>query len=244
MSDEAMNDQAKAYNTADFSLKMPDMSRLGDTMPVRAGMVAPEFEAPTLDGRVVRLSELKDKRHVVLMMGSITSPMCAIAMPAMNRLYQQFGGQGVDFYLLYAKESHPGEHYPHHTSLEQKFAHARDLQRLEDVRFPILVDGLEGRIHRSYGPWPTSAFVIHRDGRLVYRSTIVSPEELEQYLGELIVSDGLRVNPDRIPHTGYSERVVEHEADQATHHRVYERAGPKAFEDYWQVFPALRGRWP
>jgi carbon monoxide dehydrogenase subunit G/peroxiredoxin len=239
-----MNDEARAYNTPGFSLKLPDIQRLGDTLPARTGAPAPDFEAPTVDGREVRLKDLIGHRHVVLMTGSITSPMCAIAVPAMNRLHAQFDPRGVDFYLLYTKESHPGENYPHHASLEQKFAHALDLRRLENVQFPILVDGIEGRIHRKYGPWPTAAFVIRRDGRLVYRSTIVNPTELECYLEELLASDALDADPDRIPHIGYSEQIVEHPADQATHRRVYERAGPKAFEDYWKVFPALRNRWP
>ena len=29
-----------------------------------------------------------------------------------------------------------------------------------------------------------------------------------------------------------------------THHRVYERAGQKAFEDYWAKRPQNRNRWP
>ena len=48
----------------------------------------------------------------------------------------------------------------------------------------------------------------------------------------------------RVVHLQYSERVVAHEADQATHRRVYERAGPKAFEDYWTKRPQNRNRWP
>jgi hypothetical protein len=42
----------------------------------------------------------------------------------------------------------------------------------------------------------------------------------------------------------YSERIVPHVADQATHRRIYERAGPKAFEDYWARRPHNRNRWP
>ena len=38
-----------------------------------------------------------------------------------------------------------------------------------------------------------------------------------------------------------SERLVGHLADQATHRRVYERAGPTAFEDYWKAHPLCRG---
>ena len=33
-------------------------------------------------------------------------------------------------------------------------------------------------------------------------------------------------------------------ADQATHRRVYERAGAEAFEDYWAKRPQNRNRWP
>ena len=239
-----MADQGGAYNAPDFSIKLPDPARLGETIPVRVGEMAPEFEAPVLDGEVVRLRDLREQCHVVLMMGSITSPMCAVAMPGMNQMVTDFGGRGVNFYLVYVKESHPGEHYLHHTSMEQKLSHARDFRKAENVKFPILVDSLEGTIHRSYGPWPTSLFVIHRDGRLVYRSTIADPQDARHYLAELLASDHLSANPDRVPHLCYSERLIEHEPDQVQHRRVYDRAGPKAFEDYWKQFPGQRGRWP
>ncbi len=239
-----MDDAARAYNTPDFSLRLPDATRLGDTLPARVGDAAPEFEAPFLDGEAFRLSDARGQQHVVLMMGSITSPMCAIHVPALNRLQRQFGSRGVRFFLVYTKESHPGEHYAYHTSMEQKISYARDLRRLEAVEFPILVDSLDGRIHRSYGPWPTSLFVVHRDGRLVYRNTIADPRALEGFLEELLEADALAAQPDRVPHIGYLERIVEHDADEAAHYRVYKRAGPKAFEDYWQAFPAMRGHWP
>jgi len=58
----------------------------------------------------------------------------------------------------------------------------------------------------------------------------------------------VRISIGRIPMgpnaLQYSERVLPHEADQATHRRVYERAGPKAFEDYWAKRPQNRNRWP
>ena len=239
-----MNDQARAYNKPDFSIQLPDLARLGETLPARVGEPAPEFEAPTVDGSTVRLADALGQRHVVLMMGSITSPVCAYHVPAVNALHGELAGRGVDFYLVYTRESHPGERYPHHTSFEQKLAHARDLQRLEDVRFPILVDSLEGTIHRAYGPWPTSLFVVHRDGRLVFRSTIADPADLRGYLLDLLAADRLTADARRVPHVSYSERLVEHDADEAVHQRVYERAGPKAFEDYWRFFPAHRDRWP
>ena len=238
-----MADEPRVYNSPDFTVKLPDQERLGETMPARLGQQAPDFEVSTLEGQLIRLRQLRGK-HVVLMMGSITSPMCVIPLPAMNQIYSEFKDKDIEFFLLYTKESHPAEAYPHHTSLEQKFVHARDFQRQENVRFPILVDTLEGTAHLSYGPWPSALFVIHRDGRLVYRSTIADASELRLYLEQIIAADRLATNPDRVPHIGYSERIIEHDPDQTTHRRVYERAGPKAFEDFWKIFPKLRNRWP
>ncbi|MFB3062788.1 MAG: hypothetical protein ACE10C_15615 [Candidatus Binatia bacterium] len=95
----------------------------------------------------------------------------------------------------------------------------------------------------AYGPWPNALFVIHRDGRLVYRCNMMNSPELRQFLEDLSNADRL-VAEGIMVHTEYSERVVGHEAEQKVHHRVYERAGPKAFEDYWKVRPHLRNRWP
>lgn len=238
-----MNDEELRYNVPDFVFGGAVPESPGETLPAKIGAMAPEFEASLLDGGVVRLKELRGKRHVVVMAGAVTSPMCAFEIPELNRLSAEFEGQGVSFFLLYTRESHPAEHYPHHTSWEQKIAHARALKQLENVRFPILVDHLDGRIHRSYGPWPNALFVIHRDGRLVYRTNMANSAELGQCLEDLITADRV-AREGLMLHAQYSERLIPHEADQATHRRVYERAGPKAFEDYWKGRPDLRGRWP
>ena len=76
-----------------------------------------------------------------------------------------------------------------HSSLEQKLSYACDLQRLENVRVPILVDHLDGRIHRAYGVWPNALFVIHKDGRLIFRSNMANDRELRQFLDDLLVAE-------------------------------------------------------
>lgn len=241
-----MTEQEAAYNDPDFYVRTsPDLTRLGETLAAKVGAAAPEFEVNLLDGGTFRLADARDQRHVVLMMGAITSPMTAIQLPAMNALWTEFGPRGVDFYLVYVKESHPGENFPHHTSMDQKMAYARQLQELEKPAFPILVDSLDGHIHRSYGQWPTSLFVVHKDGRLVFRSTICQPVQLRTYLQELLEWEELsRAHPDHVSHTGYTEFVVEHDVNEAEHYRVYRRAGAKAFEDFWKVYPNQRDKWP
>lgn len=237
-----MTDEERAYNFEEFSAA-PTAINPGETMAAKVGLAAPDFEAPTLDGSTVRLSDFHGKRHVVIMTGAVTSPMCAFEVPALNRLQDEYGERGFAVFLLYTRESHPAEHYSAHQSFEQKLAYARDLQRLEDVRFPIIVDPLDGRIHRAYGIWPNALFVIHKDGRLIFRSNMTSHDELREFIESLLAAERAAAE-GRVTHWQYSERVLPHEADQATHRRVYERAGPKAFEDYWAKRPQNRNRWP
>jgi len=238
-----MTDDERAYNSEEFTAAAPAPTNPGETMAAKVGVAAPEFEASTLDGTIVRLSDFRGRRHVVIMTGAVTSPMCAFEVPAFNRLQQDFDGRGVSFFLLYTRESHPAENYASHTSFDQKRSYARDLQRLEDVRIPIIIDHLDGRIHRAYGVWPNALFVIHKDGRLIFRSNMANDRELRQFLDDLLAAERAAAD-GKVTHLQYSERVVPHEADQATHRRVYERAGAKAFEDYWAKRPQNRNRWP
>jgi peroxiredoxin len=236
-----MNDEERAYNLGEFTAAASPTTNPGETMAAKVGVAAPEFEASALDGAVVRLSDFRGKRHVVMMTGAVTSPMCAFEVPAFNQLQKEF--DGISFFLLYTRESHPAQNYTAHDSFEQKLAYARDLNRLENIQFPILVDHLDGRIHRAYGVWPNALFVIHKDGRLIFRSNMANHGELRQFLSDLLAAEKAATD-GRVLHLQYSERVIPHEADRATHRRVYERAGPKAFEDYWAKRPKNRDRWP
>lgn len=237
-----MNEQERAYNLAEFAAGA-SVTNPGETMPAKVGAAAPEYEAKTLDDKIVRLSDFRGRSHVVMMTGAVTSPMCAFEVPEFNRLQTEFAAQGVEFFLLYTRESHPAENYRAHESFEQKLSYSRELQRLENVGFPVIVDHLDGRIHRAYGVWPNALFVIHKDGRLVFRSNMANHCELRQFLADMVAAERA-VAAGRVVHWQYSERVVAHEADQSTHRRVYERAGPKAFEDYWTKRPQHRNRWP
>jgi peroxiredoxin len=238
-----MTDEERAYNSEEFTAAASERINLSESMAAKVGVAAPEFEASTVDGSVVRLCQFRGKRYVVMMAGAVTSPMCAFEAPAFNQLQREFEERGVSFFLLYTRESHPAENYPAHASFEQKLACARDLQRFEDIRFPILIDHLDGRIHRVYGVWPNALFVIHKDGRLIFRSNMANNRELRQFLEDLLEAEKAAAE-GKVTHLQYSERVLPHVADQGTHRRIYERAGPKAFEDYWAKRPQNRNRWP
>jgi AhpC/TSA family len=128
-----MTDEERAYNLAEFTTAAAPATNPGETMAAKVGIAAPEFEASTVDGAVIRLSDFRGKGHVVMMTGAVTSPMCAFEVPAFNQLQKEF--DSVSFFLLYTRESHPAENYAAHNSFEQKLAYARDLKRLENIQF-------------------------------------------------------------------------------------------------------------
>lgn len=241
MADAKISEQ-QAYNSPDFQFIPGASTEIGESLPAKVGEPAPDFEAVTLDGEPFRLSDLRGK-HVVIATGAVTSPMCAFEVPAYNRLQDEFAASDVVFYLLYTRESHAAENYGPHETHDQKVGYARDLERLENVQIPIIVDDVAGTAHRRYGPWPSALFVIDRDGMLVYRSNMANSKELKQLLEDLVFADEAVARGD-VMHTEYSERIIPHLADRMTHRRVYERAGPSAIEDNWKRRPHMRDKWP
>ena len=60
------------YNYSSFS-RSESVGRSGEFKDrLRAGDEAPDFELPTPDGELVRLSKYRELRHVLLEFGSIT----------------------------------------------------------------------------------------------------------------------------------------------------------------------------
>ncbi len=46
----------------------------------------------------------------------------------MNALAEKYAEDGIGSIFLYTHEAHPGEIYPHLTSMERKYAHAKVLR--------------------------------------------------------------------------------------------------------------------
>jgi len=231
---------AADYNNPDFS--RPDPADLAsalervDIQPaLRVGMPAPDFDLTATDGARVRLSAVLRERHAALIFGAITSPVTATNLPELNRVWEYFNWRGVQFLFVYVREPHPGETYPHHSSMEQKIAAAKELQRIEEVRFPVLVDELDGRVHRAYGARPNPVFVVSRDGRLVYRAGHAEPGPLREYLDHLLLWD--QVKAEGLPtHNMYLEQIRFIIPDGPLHKKVVRRAGPKAVREMEEAF--------
>jgi alkyl hydroperoxide reductase subunit AhpC len=228
------------YNNADFRRPDPGdsvtaLERVDIQPALRVGMEAPDFDLASASGDRVRLSEVLRERHAVLIFGAITSPVTATNLPELNHVWEYFAWRGVQFLFVYAREPHPGETYPHHTSMDQKVELAKELQRIEEIRFPVLVDDLDGTVHRAYGARPNPIFVVHRNGRLVYRAGHAEAGPLREYLEHLLLWE--QVEAEGLPtHNMYMEQIRFIIPDGPLHKKVVGRAGPKAVREMEGAF--------
>jgi peroxiredoxin len=211
------------------------LSNLDFQPALHVGDEAPHFQVTGLDGELVRLSDFRGKKHVVFEFGCITAPIFINDITDLNRLHAAFSSKDVQFLVIYVREGHPAENYPAHASFQQKLAHARDLKRLENIQFPVLVDSLAGDTHHLYGVRPSPIWVIDKEGRIMHKSSWLIADELELVLNHLLkaeqwIAEGFRTR--RV----YTETWTELWINRSVHQRVLERAGPRARQEVVNAF--------
>ncbi|MBI4528782.1 MAG: hypothetical protein HY695_33720 [Deltaproteobacteria bacterium] len=160
-------------------------------------------------------------------------------VPPLTELYQKYRPRDFEFLIVYVRESHPGENFAHHTSIEQKATHANKLKELENVQLRILVDDLQGRVHRAYGLLSNMVYLIDREGMVVYKSDWTNAAELDEMCGSLLRLDKMKKEGAPIIRKGVSQRLHWIPMDPALRERVYRRSGEKAIKDYFNVFGFL-----
>ena len=160
-------------------------------------------------------------------------------VPPLTQLSHKYHERDFEFLIIYVRESHPGENFPHHRFVEQKVAHARKLKELEEVELRILVDGLEGGVHRQYGLLSNMVYLIDREGTVVYKSDWTNAAELDEMCASLIRLEEMKKQGVPIIRKGISERMHWIPMDPVLRECVYRRSGEKAIEDYFQVFGFL-----
>ncbi len=205
------------------------------------GLVAPDFPLWHLDEGKTSLSAIwACYLYTVVEFGSITFPNCGIAAPAMNDIADDFEPHGIGSIFVYTHEVHPGEYFPHITSMEQKFRHAKVLQNRLGVTRPIMLDSLDGACHRAYGSMPHMTWIFNRAGIPIYKAEWTDPFSVQNALEyALDVADrrsNERLTPFRV------ERLDYHTTDKYAFIDGLKRNGPKAIDDYQDAFGELTAR--
>ncbi|UCF26933.1 MAG: hypothetical protein JSW42_09790, partial [Chloroflexota bacterium] len=149
----------------------------------------------------------------------------------MNAIADRFSENGVGSIFLYTHEAHPGEYYPHLTSMKQKFKHARDLRDQLGVTRPILLDALDGACHRAYGSMPNMSWIFNKAGIPIYKSDWTDANSVENAIEYFLgVMDRRRSGEQMVPFQ--VERLDFRTRNVARFMAGLERNGPKAVKEF------------
>lgn len=149
----------------------------------------------------------------------------------MNALADKVSERNVASIFLYTHEAHPGENYPHLTSMAQKVKHAEELRDVLGVTRPILLDSLEGDCHQAYGMMPNMTWIINRAGVPVYRSNWTDCNSVENAIAYYLdVAERRREKERLVPFQ--VARLDYRTSDRTGFETGLKRNGPKALREY------------
>ena len=142
-----------------FQLKDSFFS-LSNNAPVKPGAPAPNFTFPTLDGKMVSLSDYNGK-VVFLNIWATWCPPCREEMPSMEKLYKELKGQEFEILAV---------------SIDASGATAvRPFMKEHGLSFPALLD-TGGTIRGLYGMTGVpETYVIDKEG--VVKQRIIGPRD-------------------------------------------------------------------
>ena len=225
---------SKRYNYESFSGQdlLKHAARTGFGSGPKPGEAAPDFELRTLYGEKVRLSDFKGEKNVVLAFGSATCPFTAASIRGLNELHEDYEDyDDVQFLFVYVREAHPGEKIPAHQSESDKRDAAELFREEEDVELTILVDDLDGRVHRKYGKMPNPTYVIDKSGRVAFRSLWTRASVIAEAMEELRNAQQSR-DEEHVIVRGGETRAMPMTYAILNSHRALERGGVKAIREF------------
>jgi len=219
------------YNYRRFSREILEQHSQPSFGGPATGERAPDFKAVALDGDTVRLSDFQRKKNVLLIFGSATCPMTASSIAGINRLYDRFRGDDIEFLFVYVREAHPGERIPAHGSMREKTHAARQLRNEEDMAMPVLVDDIAGSIHKKYSRLPNPAFLIDKSDRVAFRSMWADPDVMASAIEELLEIQNER-NVEHAVVKGGQDLSMPVSYAVLYSYRALERGGEESIKDF------------
>ncbi len=201
----------------------------GDPGP---GDRVPDFDLPTLGGGRFRSADLRETGPALLIFGSYTCPVTDNAAPGLNGLHARFG-DSVRFVMVDVREAHPGKEVPQPSSLEEKMAHAEQLRDLHGFKFEVAADDIDGTLHRALSPKPNSAYVLGKDGTILFRAQWANDTNALAAALEAIAAGE---SPRRSQSGGVVRPILRQLRNVAP---VLDRAGGGAWGDMWRAVPPM-----
>lgn len=224
----------KRYNYESFSNHelLRQAARHGFGSGPEAGESAPDFTLESLEGDEITLSDFEGEKNVVLTFGSATCPFTAASIRRLKDLCEEHeDNENVEFLFVYVREAHPGEKLPAHESMDDKRRAAEELRDDENIEYTILIDELEGKVHKKYGKMPNPTYIIDKSGRVAFRSLWSRVTAIREALEELLNAQETREVEHAIVNGG-EDMSVPMTTAMFHSHRALDRGGKKAIREF------------
>ncbi len=231
---ENSEDVARHYRFDHLSLPLVLRDMYFKAGAPRPGDRVPDFDLPMLGGERFRSTDLGDSGPALLIFGSYTCPVTDGAAPGLNELHARFGDR-VRFVMVNVREAHPGKAVPQPETLDDKTAHAGQLRDFHGFQFEVAVDDIGGTLHRAVSPKPNSAYLLGKDGTILFRAQWANDSNaLAKALDAIAAGNALR----RSQSGGIARPILRQMRNMAP---VLDRAGSGAWRDMWRVAPPMAG---
>ena len=105
----------------------------------------------------------------------------------MDQMARDFA-DSVHWLFIYIREPHPDMYPDHraHRSIEQEYQHARDMRDRHNTPRQILIDDLDGAVHRQWGGLPNMTWVIDHTGRVAYKAGWTVESDIRESLEDVV----------------------------------------------------------
>ena len=127
----------------------------------------------------------------------------------MDEMARDFQEQ-AHFLFIYTRETHPEQFpdFPPHRSMEQKLQHVREMQERQQSPRTILVDALEGDVHRMYGGMPNMSWILDHTGRVVYKADWTVAIDIRAALQDVLLIREFKRQGDVVYKDYFTEKMA------------------------------------
>jgi len=166
---ESNSGNGQPYLFDHFSLKVMMSDMRFSRNALRPGQIIPDIAVTIDSGDKVSLYELAKNKPLLLVTASITCPMTISILSLLKELQENMGDK-LNIALVYVREAHPGEYYPQPATIDDKRNNALDFKNKYDVDAPVIVDDLDGPLHKILDIKPNSVHLMNANGKILLQS--------------------------------------------------------------------------
>ena len=106
----------------------------------------------------------------------------------MEQLARDFA-DAASFFTVWVREAHPGGNYAQPQNIETRRQYAQDCCAADNAEIPVIVDDMQGTLHRRLGSFPNAVYMIDGRGQVAYRANWTDHREVRRVLERLREAD-------------------------------------------------------